>query len=51
VQLTRRGRGIVEKLRPAYDEWVRSLAGEQVSERDLQTLTKTVERLITQLDM
>jgi DNA-binding MarR family transcriptional regulator len=51
VQLTRRGRGIVEKLRPAYDEWVRSLAGDQVSERDLQTLTKTVERLITQLDV
>jgi DNA-binding MarR family transcriptional regulator len=51
VQLTRRGRGIVEKLRPAYDNWVRSLAGEQVSERELQTLTKTVERLIAQLDV
>ena len=50
VQLTRRGRGIVEKLRPAYDEWVRSLAGDQVSERELQALTKTVERLIAQLD-
>jgi len=51
VQLTRRGRGIVEKLRPIYDEWVKSLAGEQVSERELQALTKTVERLITQLDV
>lgn len=50
VQLTRRGRGIVEKLRPAYDEWVRALAGEEVSERELQVLTKTVERLIAQLD-
>lgn len=50
VQLTRRGRGIVEKLRPAYDAWVKSLAGEQVSERELQALTKTVERLIAQLD-
>jgi DNA-binding MarR family transcriptional regulator len=50
VQLTRRGRGIVEKLRPAYEAWVRSLAGGDVSERDLQSLTKTVERLITQLD-
>ncbi len=50
VQLTRRGRGIVEKLRPAYDEWVRALAGEDVSERELQVLTKTVERLIAQLD-
>jgi DNA-binding MarR family transcriptional regulator len=51
VQLTRRGRGIVEKLRPVYDEWVKSLAGEEVSERELQALTKTVERLITQLDV
>ncbi|MFL6248801.1 MAG: MarR family winged helix-turn-helix transcriptional regulator [Thermoanaerobaculia bacterium] len=51
VQLTRRGRGIVEKLRPVYDEWVKSLAGEQVSERELQALTKTVERLIAQLDV
>lgn len=50
VQLTRRGRGIVEKLRPAYDAWLKSLAGEQVSERELQALTKTVERLIAQLD-
>ena len=50
VQLTRRGRGIVEKLRPAYEEWIHSLAGEEISERELQALTKTVERLITQLD-
>jgi DNA-binding MarR family transcriptional regulator len=50
VQLTRRGRTIVEKLRPAYDEWIRSLAGEEISERELQTLTKSVERLIAQLD-
>jgi DNA-binding MarR family transcriptional regulator len=50
VQLTRRGRTIVEKLRPAYDEWIRSLAGDEISERELQALTKTVERLIAQLD-
>ena len=50
VQLTRRGRSIVERLRPAYDEWIRSLAGEEISERELQTLTKSVERLIAQLD-
>ncbi len=50
VQLTRRGRSIVEKLRPAYDEWIRSLAGDEISERELQTLTKSVERLIAQLD-
>ncbi len=50
VQLTRRGRGIVEKLRPVYDDWVKSLAGGQVSERELQALTKTVERLIAHLE-
>ena len=50
VQLTRRGRTIVEKLRPAYDEWIRSLAGDEISERELQALMKTVERLIAQLD-
>ncbi len=50
VQLTRRGRSIVEKLRPAYDEWIRSLAGDEISERELQALMKTVERLIAQLD-
>ena len=50
VQLTRRGRGIVEKLRPGYEEWVYSLAGEEISQGELQALTKTVERLITQLD-
>jgi len=50
VQLTRRGRTIVEKLRPAYDEWIRSLAGDEISERELQALTKSVERLIAQLD-
>jgi DNA-binding MarR family transcriptional regulator len=50
VQLTRRGRTIVEKLRPAYDEWIRSLAGDEISERELQVFTKSVERLIAQLD-
>jgi DNA-binding MarR family transcriptional regulator len=50
VQLTRRGRGIVEKLRPVYDEWILSLADGEISERELQSLTKNVERLITRLD-
>lgn len=50
VSLTRRGRTLVEKVRPAYEEWVRSLAQADVSERDLQTLAKTVERLIGQLE-
>ena len=50
VQLTRRGRGVVEKLRPAYQEWLRDLASGELSERDLQSLTKNVERLIAKLD-
>jgi DNA-binding MarR family transcriptional regulator len=49
VTLTRRGRTLVEKVRPAYEEWVASLGGEAVSERELQGLTRTVERLIGQL--
>lgn len=50
LTLTRRGRTLVEKVRPAYDEWVRSLAQGDLTERDLQTLTRTVERLIAQLE-
>ena len=51
VQLTRRGRGIVEKLRPAYDEWIRSLADGDLSERELQSMAKSVEKLIAHLDV
>ncbi|MFP5245706.1 MAG: MarR family winged helix-turn-helix transcriptional regulator [Thermoanaerobaculia bacterium] len=50
VTLTRRGRGLVDKLRPAYEEWLAGLAGDGVCERELQALTKTVERLIGQLE-
>ena len=50
VQLTRRGRTLVDKLRPAYEEWLRSLAGGEVSERELQAMTRTVDRLIARLD-
>ena len=46
--LTRRGRSVVEKLRPAYEEWQRDL-GSDVSERDLAALTRTVDRLIERL--
>jgi len=49
VSLTRRGRALVEKLRPAYEEWVRTLSAE-LSERDLQTLVRTIEKLIAQLE-
>src|SRR5687768_202322 len=49
IQLTRRGRGLVEKLRPAYEDWIASVGGSALSERELQTLTKTIERLIEAL--
>jgi DNA-binding MarR family transcriptional regulator len=48
LMLTRRGRATVEKLRPAYEAWQRALAGD-VAERDLATLTRTVDRLIDRL--
>lgn len=49
VQLTRRGKTLVEKLRPAYDEWHARLAS-QLGEREVQTLTRTVDRLIADLE-
>jgi len=49
VQLTRKGRATVDKLRPAYSEWLGKL-GKDVSERDMQSLTRTVERLIAELE-
>jgi DNA-binding MarR family transcriptional regulator len=49
VQLTRRGRALVEKLRPAYEEWITSVGGAALNERELQTLTRTMERLIEAL--
>lgn len=49
VTLTRRGRGLVERVRPAYEEWLSSLAEGDVSERDLNGLGRTVERLIVKL--
>lgn len=49
VQLTRRGRTLVEKFRPAYEEWRAKLGGE-MSERDIAALTRTVDRLIADLE-
>jgi DNA-binding MarR family transcriptional regulator len=49
VTLTRRGRALVERVRPAYDEWLASLATGDVSERDLQVLGRTVEKLLGKL--
>jgi DNA-binding MarR family transcriptional regulator len=50
VTLTRRGRSIVEKVRPAYQQWVESLADGEVTARDLQALVRTVDRLIAKLE-
>ena len=49
VQLTRKGRSVVEKVRPAYEEWLASLGGGALSEREIQTLTRNVDRLIEAL--
>jgi DNA-binding MarR family transcriptional regulator len=49
VQLTRRGKTLVDKLRPVYDEWQATLAA-QVGEREVQALTRTVDRLIEDLE-
>ena len=50
VLLTRRGRSLVEKVRPAYQEWVRDLAADDVTTRDLEALGRTVEKLIARLE-
>ena len=49
VQLTRRGRSLIEKLAPMYEEW-REALGSDLPERDLQTLTRAINRLIEQLE-
>ena len=50
IQLTRRGRALVEKMTPAYEDWLRELAGGDLSERDLQALSRTIDRLIARLE-
>lgn len=49
VELTRRGRSLVEKLRPAYEEWIATIGGGALSEREAQALTRSAERLIEAL--
>jgi DNA-binding MarR family transcriptional regulator len=49
IELTRRGRTLLEKLTPVYEQWRASL-GEHVSQRDLRALTATINRLIAQLE-
>lgn len=49
VQLTRRGRALIEKLAPVYEEWRKTL-GHGLPERELQMLTRTINRFISQLE-
>ncbi|HEY0143301.1 MAG TPA: MarR family transcriptional regulator [Thermoanaerobaculia bacterium] len=49
VQLTRRGRSLVEKVRPVYAEWLENVSAD-VADRDLQSLARTVEKLIERLE-
>ncbi len=49
VQLTRRGRGLLEKLASAYAEWQKSI-GEDMSDRELRSLRRTINRLIEKLE-
>ena len=49
VLLTRRGRAVVEKFRPVYHQW-RERLGEGVSDREIAALTRTVDRLIAELE-
>jgi len=48
VQLTRRGRALVEKFRPSYDQW-RAALGKEVSEREMAGLARVLDRLISEL--
>ena len=50
VQLTRRGRALVEKHRAAYEEWLKQIGGGAVSERDLQSLARTIDKLIDTIE-
>ena len=50
VQLTRRGRALVEKHRASYEEWLSQRGGGAVSERDLQSLARTVDKLIDAIE-
>jgi DNA-binding MarR family transcriptional regulator len=50
VQLTRKGRSLLEKTRPAYEEWLERVGGENISDRDLAALSRAVNKLIEALD-
>jgi DNA-binding MarR family transcriptional regulator len=50
VQLTRKGRTLIEKTRPAYEAWLERVGGENVSDRDLAALSRAVNKLIEALE-
>lgn len=50
IQLTRKGKALVERIQPSWDEWLASFGAEALSEREMQALTRSVERLIESLD-
>ena len=50
IVLTRRGRNLVDRLRPVYRDWLASVGGDEVAEKEIQTLTRTVEKLIARLE-
>jgi len=48
VQLTRRGRALVDKFQPLYEQW-RARLSKDVPERELAALRRTVDRLIDEM--
>ena len=48
VQLTRRGRTLAEKLRPAYEAWLKAL-GDLVPQRDFATAMRVINQLVDEL--
>jgi len=46
VQLTRRGRSLVEKHQSMYQDWLLELGGGALSPRDLQALSRMITKLI-----
>jgi DNA-binding MarR family transcriptional regulator len=50
IALTRRGRALVDRVRPSYDAWLSSLGGGVMSDRELQSLVRSIQRLIEGLE-
>ena len=49
VQLTRRGRGVLEKMASTYQEWQRSIASE-FSDKEVRALASSLRKLIARLE-